>query len=71
MASNTELKKFAQAARRQLREQVAVRLEQVLGVDSVEVREKKSVVAQLRQQIAATSKAEVIDKVAYTWFNRF
>jgi type II restriction/modification system DNA methylase subunit YeeA len=71
MATNTDLKKFAQSARRQLREQIAVRLEQVLGVDSVEVREKKSAVAQLRQQISNTSKAEVIDKVAYTWFNRF
>ncbi|MHC1740643.1 MAG: BREX-1 system adenine-specific DNA-methyltransferase PglX [Anaerolineaceae bacterium] len=71
MPTNTELKKFAQSARRQLREQVAARLEQVLGVDSVEVREKASAVAQLRQQLAVTSKAEVIDRVAYTWFNRF
>jgi type II restriction/modification system DNA methylase subunit YeeA len=71
MATNSELKKFAQSARRQLREQVAGRLEQVLGVDSVEVREKKNAVDQLKKQIAEHGKAEVIDRVAYTWFNRF
>lgn len=71
MATNSELKKFAQSARRQLREQVAGRLEQVLGLDSVEVREKKNAVDQLKKQIAEHGKAEVIDRVAYTWFNRF
>lgn len=71
MASNSELKKFAQAARRQLREQVAGRLEQVLRVDSVEVREKKNAVDQLKKQIAENGKEAVIDQVAYTWFNRF
>jgi len=71
MSTNNELKKFAQMARRQLREQVALRMEQVLSVDSVEVREKQSAVAQLRQQIANSSKADVVDRVAYTWFNRF
>jgi len=71
MATNSDLKKFAQSARRQLREQVAGRLEQVLGVDSVEVREKKNAVDQLKKQIAEHGKAEVIDKVAYIWFNRF
>ncbi len=71
MATNSELKRFAQSARRQLREQVAGRLEQVLGVDSVEVREKKHAVGELKKQIAENGKAEVIDRVAYTWFNRF
>lgn len=71
MATNSDLKKFAQSARRLLREQVAGRLEQVLRVDSVEVREKKNAVDQLKKQIAEHSKAEVIDKVAYIWFNRF
>lgn len=71
MATNSDLKKFAQSARRQLRGQVAGRMEQVLGVDSVEVREKKNAVDQLKKQIAEHGKAEVIDKVAYIWFNRF
>lgn len=65
------LKKFAQAARRQLREQVAGRLEQVLRTDSVELRERGSALRELREQIAQTSKKAVIDRVAYTWFNRF
>jgi len=65
------LKKFAQEARRQLLEQIAARMEQVLQVDSVEVREMAAAVAQLREQIAASSKEAVIDRVAYTWFNRF
>ena len=65
------LKKFAQEARRQLLEQVAARMEQVLQVDSVEIREKAGAVEQLREQIVESSKEAVIDRVAYTWFNRF
>jgi type II restriction/modification system DNA methylase subunit YeeA len=67
----TVLKVFAQSARRQLVEQVAARAEQVLRIDSVEIREKEKVVATLKKQIGAASKAAVIDQVAYTWFNRF
>ena len=36
------LKKFAQAARRQLLEEVAARMEQVLQTDSIEIREKEA-----------------------------
>ena len=71
-SSNTaDLKKFAAAARRQLREQVAGRLEQVLRTDSAELRERETALKELRAQVAQTSKKEVIDRVAYTWFNRF
>ncbi len=69
--NNTELKKFAQGARRQLLEQVAARMEQVLRSDSVEIREKEKVVQELREQIEIHGKKAVVDKVAYTWFNRF
>jgi type II restriction/modification system DNA methylase subunit YeeA len=69
--NTTDLKKFAAAARRQLREQVAGRLEQVLRTDSAELRERESALKELRAQIAQTSKKDVIDRVAYTWFNRF
>ena len=65
------LKKFAQSARRQLREQVAGRLEQVLRTDSAALREKETALRELRQAIAQTSKQTVINRVAYTWFNRF
>lgn len=65
------LKKFAQAARRQLREQVSTRLEQVLRSDSVEIREKAKVVEDLKRRIQAATKDAIVDQVAYTWFNRF
>jgi len=65
------LKKFAQAARRQLREQVAAKLEQVLTVDSAEIREKAKAVKDLEKQMAQSSKDAVIERVAYIWFNRF
>ena len=67
----TTLKKFAQGARRQLLEQVSARMEQVLRSDSVEIREKAKVVEQLKAEIEAHGKIAVIDRVAYTWFNRF
>ena len=67
----TVLKKFAQGARRQLLAQVAARLEQVLRSDSVEIREKAKVVEKLKAEINAHGKQAVVDKVAYTWFNRF
>ncbi len=66
-----KLKKFAQAARRQLREQVAARLETVLKTDSAELREKEKALTELKSQISKTSKEAVIDRVAYIWFNRF
>ncbi len=65
------LEKFAQAARRQLRDEVGSKLEQVLGTDSAELREKAEAIDELRKQIDASSKQAVIDRVAYTWFNRF
>ena len=65
------LKQFAQDARRQLREQVAARLEQVLRTDSVELREQEKAIEALKSQLAATSREAVIEYVAYTWFNRF
>lgn len=68
--TTADLKKFAQAARRQLREQVAGRLEQVLRTDSAALREKETALRELRQAIAQSSSQAVIDRVAYTWFNR-
>lgn len=66
-----KLKLFAQTARRQLLEDVGTRLEQILHLDSVETREKRAAITELRQQIEQSSKQAVIDRVAYTWFNRF
>lgn len=66
-----KLKKFAVKARADLLDQVAARLEYVLNSDTAELRAQAKIVAELRKQIAATSKEAVVDRVAYTWFNRF
>lgn len=65
------LKKFAQEARRKLLEQVGAKLEYVLTTDTPELREKTNQVHKLREAIQNSSKEQVIDKVTYTWFNRF
>jgi len=65
------LKKFAQEARRMLREQVSVKLAQVLAEGSVARREAPNAVKELESQIHETSRDQVIERVAYTWFNRF
>ncbi|MGE1154363.1 BREX-1 system adenine-specific DNA-methyltransferase PglX [Pseudomonas kitaguniensis] len=66
-----KLKKFAQHARRLLLEQVGAKLALVLDANSAARRENPQVVAQLEKQIAASNREQLIDKVAYTWFNRF
>jgi len=68
--NTNQLKKFAKAARKKLIEQVAAKLEFVLHTDSAALREKADSLKQLQEAINTTSKAQVIDKVAYTWFNR-
>ncbi|EMG2114289.1 BREX-1 system adenine-specific DNA-methyltransferase PglX [Pseudomonas putida] len=67
----TKLKKFAQAARTDLRRQVETKLIQVLHASSAARREIPQAVAQLERQIQESNKEQVIEKVAYTWFNRF
>jgi type II restriction/modification system DNA methylase subunit YeeA len=69
MNTNT-LKKFAQEARKKLVAQIGAKMDYVLNTDSVELREKEAQVRRLKEEISKTSKAQVIDKVAYTWFNR-
>lgn len=67
----TKLKRFAQYARRTLLEQVAAKMDMVLVIDSAARRENAKVVQELERLLKNTSKEHVIDKVAYTWFNRF
>ena len=69
--NTTELKKFAQHARRLLIEQVSARLKLVLQVDTTELREKEKAVKELQDQISKTSQEAVVERVAYIWFNRF
>ena len=67
----TKLKKFAQNARRQLIDQVTIKLSHVLEDGSAARRENSEAVKELESQINASTREQVIEKVAYTWFNRF
>ncbi|MFD2697405.1 BREX-1 system adenine-specific DNA-methyltransferase PglX [Mesonia sediminis] len=68
--NTNQLKKFAQEARIKIVSQVAAKLEYVLTTDSAVLREKEVQVKKLKAEIQKTSKEQVVDKVAYTWFNR-
>jgi type II restriction/modification system DNA methylase subunit YeeA len=67
----SKLKKFAQHARRYLMEQVAAKMKFVLSADSQARRENPKAVDDLERQIHVTSQQQIIEKVAYIWFNRF
>lgn len=67
----TKLKKYAQYARRSMIEQVTVNLKLVRANDSAARRENPEAVKKLEEEIKATDQDQVIEKVAYTWFNRF
>ncbi|MBF0232699.1 MAG: BREX-1 system adenine-specific DNA-methyltransferase PglX, partial [Desulfamplus sp.] len=67
----SKLKNFAQHARRALREIVQNKLKLVLAKDSTARREQPKAVEKLEQEISSTSMEQVIEKVAYIWFNRF
>ncbi|GAA0510013.1 BREX-1 system adenine-specific DNA-methyltransferase PglX [Pigmentiphaga daeguensis] len=68
----SKLKKFAQFARRSLREQVSAKLAQVLSPSSAARRENPQAVKKLEETIARSGgQGPVIERVAYTWFNRF
>ena len=69
--NTNKLKKFAQEARKKLISQIGAKLELVLHTDSAELREKAAQVKKLQEAINVTNKEQVIDTVAYTWFNRF
>lgn len=70
MNTNT-LKKFAQETRRKLMQQVAAKLDYVLENDTPELREKAVQLKKLKEAIKDSDREQVVDKVAYTWFNRF
>lgn len=68
----SKLKKFAQYARRTLRDQVSTKLALVLSPNSAARRESPQAVQKLEQAIAQSGGQDaVIERVAYTWFNRF
>ena len=65
------LKKFAQAARNLLLDQVASKLDVVLAEGSAARREAPKAVKDLENEISKADRQQVIEQVAYTWFNRF
>ena len=66
-----KLKKFAQYTRRSLLEQVTAKMNLVLASDSAARREYPLAVEKLETQISVYDSEQVIEKIAYTWFNRF
>ncbi len=67
----TKLKKFAQFARRALIEQVTAKLEAVRADGAAAQREHPAVFKKLEASIARYGAEEVVERVAYIWFNRF
>jgi type II restriction/modification system DNA methylase subunit YeeA len=66
-----KLKKFSQFARRSLIEQTSAKLSMVLAEGSAARRESRETIEQLEDVIKQEGKDHVIERVAYTWFNRF
>jgi type II restriction/modification system DNA methylase subunit YeeA len=67
----TKLKKFAQFARRSLMEQVSSKLKLVLDSESAARRQQPEAIKSLEGAIREHGKEQVIERVAYIWFNRF
>jgi hypothetical protein len=71
MATNTSaLKTFAQQTRIKLVSLITTKLQYVLKADTAELRGFEKQINTLRDQIAHKGEAQVIEEVAYTWFNR-
>ena len=66
-----KLKRFAQYARRSLLEQVSAKLKLVLAENSAARRESTEAIKKLEEAIKGHGKEQVIERVAYIWFNRF
>ncbi len=68
--NTNNLKRFAKEARIKLLDQVGRKLEFVLTHDTAELRGKQREIDQLKIKISEQGKEQVIEMVAYTWFNR-
>lgn len=69
--NHSVLKNFAAEARKKFRASIAARLDHWLSGDSVDHRTHRALIEKLKAELEKTSKAELVDRVAYTWFNRF
>ncbi|MDB2388509.1 BREX-1 system adenine-specific DNA-methyltransferase PglX, partial [Alphaproteobacteria bacterium] len=64
------LKKFAQDARQTLKKTISIKLKFVLSNESLARRENQKAITDLENRIRRHSEEQVIEEVAYTWFNR-
>lgn len=69
--NTSKLKRFAQQTRLKLLEQVEAKLEYVLTADTGALREKAPMLQKLKSDLNVKGRDAFIDRVAYTWFNRF
>ncbi len=65
------LKKLAQSARNLLISQITAKLAVVMDPASAARRENPTAIKMLEAAITQRGKCEIIEQVAYTWFNRF
>ena len=71
MPTNTAtLKTFAQQTRAKLISLITTKLQFVLGQDTAELRGYEKEIDILRKEIQSKGEKNVIEEVAYTWFNR-
>jgi hypothetical protein len=68
--NTSTLKTFAQAARRKLLQLIGARLDYVLTADTAELRQQATQVKELRAALRKEGRDLLIERVAYTWFNR-
>ena len=66
-----KLETFARSMRTELMRVVAAKLDAAVAPDSLAGRENPTGVKLIKDEIARCSRDEVIEKTAYTWFNRF
>ena len=69
--NTSQLKIFAQESRKSLMDSVKSKLNFVLAEDSIARRESQTAISALEGLIKEIGQEQVIEKVAYTWFNRF
>lgn len=68
--NQSALKTFAQETRRKLRDLIGGRLDYVLSADTAELRQQAVQVNELRAALKNEGRDQLIERVAYTWFNR-
>ncbi|MFA6832286.1 MAG: hypothetical protein WCR36_08470, partial [Bacteroidaceae bacterium] len=69
-ANTTTLKTFAQQTRAKLLSLIQTKLQFLLKADSAELRGFEAQINKLRKEIASKTEKNIVEEVAYTWFNR-